>query len=101
MPSLQQLNALLAKEPQDVFLNFARAMELAKLGRVEESLAQFDRVVILNADYSAAHFHKGRTLLAAGRLADAKAALAAGIATAQRVGDLHARDEMNDLLASI
>ncbi len=101
MPSLDQLQKLLANEPQDVFLNFGVAIELARLGRVDESVAQFDRVIGFDANYCPAYFQKGRTFLAAGRFDEAKAALRAGMDAAERAGDAHAKGEMGDLLDSI
>lgn len=101
MPRLEQIDAMLARTPDDVFLNFARAMELAKLGRLDESLPQFDRVLQLDPAYCAALFQKGRALLHAGRLDEARAALRAGIETAQRHGNAHAAMEMTELLDSI
>ena len=101
MPSLQQIDSLLAGEPNDLFLNFARAMELMRLGRVDDSAAQFDRVITLNSEYCPAYFQKGRAFAGAGRIAEAKAALQAGIETARRTGDDHAAGEMGDLLESL
>jgi tetratricopeptide (TPR) repeat protein len=100
MPRLEQLDAMLRKEPQDLFLQFARAMELAKLGRTDESLAQFDRVIATDPNYCTAYFQKGRALLAAGRVDEARSALREGIRTAESIGDHHARDEMTGLLES-
>lgn len=101
MSRLEQLEQMLAREPDDVFLNFALAMELAKAGRHDESLARFDRVLALNADYVAAHFHKAKTLLLLGDDAGARAELGRGIDRAGSCGDLHAKGEMEELLASL
>ena len=96
-----KLEQLLEKSPQDVFLNFGLAMELANEGRTDEALALFDRVLRLDPSYLTAHFQKGSTLIAAGRVPDSRAALAAGIAAAQTSGDLHAASEMQALLDTI
>ena len=101
MPRLDQLEAFLAERPDDVFLNYARAMELSKLGRTDDAAAQFDRVIALDGKYCPAYFQKGRTLLAAGRAGDARAALQQGIEVAHSSGDAHAAGEMSELLASI
>lgn len=101
MPSLESIQKLLTKEPNDVFLNFGLAVELGRQGRVEDSAVQFDRVLSLDGNYCPAFFQKGRMYLAAGRLDDAKAALRAGIETARRIGEDHAAGEMSDLLDSI
>jgi tetratricopeptide (TPR) repeat protein len=96
-----KLEQMLEKSPQDAFLNFGLAMELAKEGRTDEAVAQFDRALQLDPLYLTAHFQKGSALIAAGRVPDARAALAAGIAAAQASGDLHAASEMRALLDTL
>jgi len=41
MPSMEQLEKLLAADPDDVFLNFGLAMALAKAKRFEETSRAF------------------------------------------------------------
>lgn len=93
-----KLESLLATSPDDVFLNFGLAMELAKEGLTDPAVAQFDRVIGLDAAYIPAHFQKGATLLSAQRRTEAEAALQRGIETALAHGDPHAADEMRALL---
>jgi predicted Zn-dependent protease len=101
MPSIEQITNLLAKEPDDAFLNFALAMELARSGRAAESIAQFDRVIALDPNYTAAYFQKARTLIASGQIEPAKSVLRLGIERAQAIGNAHAAGEMGELLASL
>lgn len=101
MPREKQLRAMLAKEPDDVFLNFSLAMELAKTERTDECLARFNRVIELDSDYVAAYFHKGKTLLKLHRQDEAKAVLQAGAAKAAQLGDRHAKDQMEQLLTAM
>ena len=101
MSRLEQLEALLTKEPDDAFLNFGVAMELAKAERYPESLARFDQVVKLDPHYVAAHFHMGKTLISMGDMDAAKQALRVGIETASSCGEQHAQGEMEELLASL
>jgi len=96
-----KLEHMLEKSPQDVFLNFGLAIELGKEGRTDEALARFDRVLRLDPSYLTAYFQKGSTLIAAGRVPDARAALTAGIAAAQTSGDLHAASKMQALLDTV
>ncbi len=98
MPSREQVERLLANEPDDVFLNFALAMELAKDEDKGPALARFSRVMELDAGYTAAYYQKGRLLLSLSRADEARQVLSAGVQAAQRVGDPHAASEMNDLL---
>ena len=101
MGRLEQLEALLAKEPDDAFLNFGLAMELAKAGRFDESLVRFDRVVQFDPNYVAAIFHKGKTLLSMGEEDRAKATLRDGIERAKACGEMHAAGEMQELLDTL
>jgi thioredoxin-like negative regulator of GroEL len=100
MPSIEQIQQLLAREPGDSFLNFALAMEYVKLQRTDEAVAQFDRVLALNPDYTTAYFQKARSQLAAQRPDAAADSLRAGIARAEALGDHHAAGEMGELLES-
>ena len=101
MSRLEKLESLLKKEPDDSFLNFGIAMELAKAGRFEESIAQFDRTIELNPNYIAAYFQKGRTLISMGSEDRAKEALQLGIRQANLCGEAHAAGEMQELLATL
>ena len=101
MPDLAQLQALLEQEPDNCFLNFGLAMELARLDRHAEALAAFERVIKLDPDYTVAYMQQGRLLLELGRREDARQALTAGIASARRGGDAHAEAEMSKLLTAL
>jgi tetratricopeptide (TPR) repeat protein len=96
-----KLEQMLEKSPQDTFLNFGLAMELAKEGLTEDALAQFDRVLQIDPSYLTAYFQKGNALIASGRVPEASAALAAGIAAANASGDLHTASEMRALLDTL
>jgi thioredoxin-like negative regulator of GroEL len=98
MPSREQLEKLLAADPEDVFLNFALAMELVKADDSEAALEQFARVTELDPDYNTAYFQRGRLLLSLGRVGDAREVLKAGVAAAERTGDRHAASQMGELL---
>lgn len=101
MGRLEQLETLLAKEPDDAFLNFGMAIELAKAQRFDESLARFDRVTAVDPNYVAAFHHKAKTLITMGDIDAAKAVLEKGIAQAGDCGEMHAKGEMEELLNSL
>ena len=101
MTRREKLEQLLEKSPQDTFLNFGLAMELAKEGMTEEALAQFDRVLEVDPSYLTAYFQKGNTLINAGRVPDARTALSAGIAAARSLGDSHTESEMQAMLDTL
>ena len=101
MDRLKQLEEMLAQEPDDAFTRYALALEFRKLGRIDESLDQFEQVIGQHADYVPAYFMIGQLLADEGRTEDAKQRLREGIAMAQRAGDSHAQGEMQDFLDSL
>ena len=101
MPTINELEAILQKEPDDVFLNFGLSMALAAAGRPQEALERFERTLALDPDYVPAHFQKGRLLADVGRTEDAREALEHGIEVARKVGDEHAKGEMGEFLVML
>ena len=101
MSKLDQLEKLLVKEPDDAFLNFGMAIELAKAQRYPESLARFDRVTAVDPNYVAAYHHKAKTLITMGNIEAAKAVLEKGMDQAGSCGEMHAKGEMEELLNSL
>jgi predicted Zn-dependent protease len=98
---LEKLEALLAQDPGNALLGYGLAQELAGLGRLEEAVTQYHRLIAVNPDYCAAYFHGARTLEQLGRRDDARALYRAGIETAGRVGDAHAASEMQAALMEL
>lgn len=101
MPSAEQIQALLADEPDDVFLNYALGKAYVEAGRIDDGLAQFRRTLELEPDHVAGCFQMAQTLAAAGRTDEARDAVARGIAAAKRTGDAHAEMEMTGFLESL
>ena len=101
MPTIEQLEELLGKEPDDIFLNFGIAMALSKDGQVEAALGRFRRTIELDADYVAAYFHQGRLLADNGDAGAARAVLLEGAEAAVRAGEARARQEIEDLLSTL
>lgn len=101
MSRLEQIQTMLEKEPADVFLNFALAMEHVKAGRLEDAVTQFRQVATFDPNYTAAYFQQANALINLGRLDEAGATLRQGIAIAERLGDHHAAGEMGEVLATL
>lgn len=99
MSRLDQLGKMLAGDPEDPFLNFALAMEYAKAGRHDESLAQFDRVIELDRKYVPAYFQKANLLVSANRKPEARDVFTQALAVAEQTGDKHAAAEIREALA--
>jgi predicted Zn-dependent protease len=101
MPRLEQLLELLKADPNDSFVRYGVAMELAKAGRLEESLAEFRELLKRDPDYVAGYFMAGRTCEQNADNEAAKNFYRDGIATANRVGDTHAAGEISAALFAI
>ena len=101
MSRREKLEKMLEQQPDDPFLHYGLAMEHVKEGDLVAALGRFDRTLRMDADYVAAYFHKGNTLVGAGRIDEARATLQAGIEAARRKNDTHAEGEMQGLLDSL
>ncbi|HVB98348.1 MAG TPA: tetratricopeptide repeat protein [Candidatus Dormibacteraeota bacterium] len=97
----QKLEAFLASHPDDAFGRYGLAMECAREGDTEAALENFRRLLESHPDYVAGYFQYGQLLAKLGRSEPARQTLAAGIATAQRLGDTHAAAEMQAALDSL
>ena len=60
LPSIPQLEKLLALDPADAFVLYALAMEHAKLAEKDRAFAYFDRCIAADPAYCYAYFHKAR-----------------------------------------
>jgi predicted Zn-dependent protease len=97
MPSIAQLEKLLATDPHDAFVLYGLAQEYAKAGQTQMAVTFYDRCVQADPAYCYAYYHKARALAAAGDTASASATLAAGIAAARQHKDSHALGELSAL----
>lgn len=95
---LTALQEILQLKPDDSFARYGLAMEYSSRGEVESALAEFDRLLAQNPDYTAAYFMAAQTLARAGRTDEAGQRLRQGIAAAVRAGNSHAEAEMQEML---
>jgi hypothetical protein len=92
---------MLADEPNDPFLRYGLAAELAKEGDHDGSL-EILRGLMADADaYVPAFFMAGQHLARLQRVEEARAVLLAGIDEARRQGDAHAAGEMSEFLSGL
>lgn len=98
---LATLAKMLQADPRDVFLNYSLGMEYASGGRHEEAAAQFRKCIELDRGYLPAYVEAGKSLRAAGKLADARAIFLDGLSLASAKGDHHIRDHIQQQLEGI
>jgi predicted Zn-dependent protease len=101
MSRREQIEAMLAEDPGDVFLRYSLAMELDKAGDHEASLARFADLTHDDPPYVPAYFMEGQQLARLGRMDEARAVLRDGIEAARAQGNAHAAGEMSEFLASL
>jgi len=95
------LELFVAAKPSDAFARYGLALECANTGDDEAAVGHFRALLEANAEYVAGYFQFGQLLGRLGRLDEARRLLSDGITVAQRIGDLHARDEMQAALSSL
>lgn len=95
---LEMLKQFVSANPNDPFARYGLAMEYANAGQTETALTEFKRLIEINPDYTAAYQMAGQTLLKSGRAEEARAMLEAGVQSAGRSGNSHARSEMQGML---
>jgi len=94
----QQIEEMLAQDPDDAELHYMLAMEHAGRGDDEGAVLCFRRLFAVAPDHVAAYHQAGRSLHRLGRSDEAGDVLRQGIAVAHKKNDEHAAGEMAELL---
>ncbi len=97
----EMLEEFVAAKPNDAFARYGLAMDCANAGDAGDADKHFQALLGTHPEYVAAYFQYGQFLARIGRTQEARAMLTAGIATARRTGDDHARSEMETALADL
>jgi predicted Zn-dependent protease len=97
----QLLEEFVAGKPNDAFARYGLAMECANSGDAAAADENFRALLGAHPEYVAGYFQFGQFLAKSGRADEARTTLTAGIATALRTGDDHARSEMEAALAEL
>jgi tetratricopeptide (TPR) repeat protein len=85
----------------DSFALYGLGMEYRKEGRVDDAIATFSRLKEKDPSYLPLYLMAGQTLIDAGRSAEARSWLEAGIEVATRQGDGKALGELESALVSL
>lgn len=98
---LEVIERTLQAGSKDPFVWYARAMELRSLGRLEDAAQAFTEVAEKFPDYVPTYLMAAQVTRALGRVGEARTWCARGAEVAQRVGDQHARGELEAEAASL
>ncbi len=94
----QQLEEMLAEDPNDAFLRYALAMEHAGAGDDATAVRCLRELLAVDPTYVPAYLQAGQMLIRLGRTDEARATFRDGMAAAQKQGDAHAFGEMEGML---
>jgi Tfp pilus assembly protein PilF len=97
----EQIQDMLAANPNDAELRYFLAMEQLGAGETDTALKEFQELTALDPDYVPAYQQLGQLLTRLEREDEAKHAYRAGIAAARKKGNQHAAEEMAAFLDSL
>ena len=92
------LKEILALDPKNSFARYGIAVELANRGEIDAAIAEFDKLLSIDPDYTAGYFMAAQTLARHGRNSEAILRLKSGISCAARTDNRHALSEMQSML---
>ena len=95
---LRMLEKMIAGGSRDPFVRYARALELRGLGELDQALSALSEVRDLHPEYVPTFLMAGQIAIDLAKNAAARDWLQAGVALAARVGDEHARSELQSAL---
>lgn len=95
------IEEMLVKNPQDIFLNYALAMEFKSAKDVDKALSQLDKVIALDKAYIAAYFQKGELLMQIGQSKSALVFLQKGKELALQSNDTRTAGEFSELILAL
>ena len=97
----EQIQDMLANDPNDAELRYFLAMEHQSSGEEEDALKCFQDLMALAPDYVPTYVQAGQLLNRLQREDEARQVYRNGIAAAHKKGDRHAAEEMEAFLDGI
>jgi hypothetical protein len=97
----EQIEAMLADDPNDPELRYMLAMEHVSAGDDSAAVVCFRDLIAQTATYFPAYHMGGRALQRLGKISEARSLLQEGIPLAMRQGNTHAAGEMQELLDNL
>ena len=94
MDRIAQIQAFLAENPQDAFLQHALALEYIKQQRDEDARVLFEEILTRQPDYIGSYYHLAKLLERMNETQTAIAWYEKGMAEAKKAGDQHALSEL-------
>lgn len=91
---IEFLEQALKTSPENTFMRYALAMEIANSERPEAAWEHFDYLLQRHPDYAATYLQAGMYLIKRGKSQEAQGVFKKGIEVTRRQGNLHALSEL-------
>jgi len=91
----------LKEHPDDSFIKFALALELIKVGKLNQAVILFESIVKDDPDYIGVYYHLGEQYALQGENKKALETYKAGIEAAGKLNDTHAESELSTALLTL
>ena len=95
---IEQFKEVVDLFPDDAVARFGLATAYLEAGEAADAVREFQAVVEMKRDYTAAYRGLGRSLEKVGRIEEAKEVYRRGISVGQQTGDLQTKKEMEVFL---
>lgn len=94
MQRIALLKKYMEQTPDDPFLNHALALEYVKKGETDKAIVLFEKLLEKDPEYIGSYYHLGKALEGKGATKKAAAVYEKGLEVAGKLGDNHARSEL-------
>jgi tetratricopeptide (TPR) repeat protein len=95
---IELINAMLVKEPNDDFLNYALALEYIKENNFNKAIEIFTRLILASPQYLASYYQLGKLHESAGEKETAVSIYTKGIEIARQQKNTKTLSELNEAL---
>lgn len=95
---LDILQKSLEENPHDAFTRYLVALELSKLKRHAEAIAQFEKMIAEHPNYVPTYYQFAQLYVNIGRVEEATRIYKLGLSAARKVGDFHTANEIQAAL---
>ncbi len=97
----EQIEAMLADDPNDPFLRYGLAMEYVSEGNLAQAASCFLELLEVAPDYVPGYLQAGQAFVRLGQRNHARTIWTRGVQAARNKGDQHAAEEMQGFLAGL
>lgn len=98
---VEMLEETLTSSPDNTFVRYALALELAGAGKPEVAWEHFSYLLSRHAGYAPTYYQAGRFLASQGRFDEAREVLTKGLDVTRSQGNLHALSELERALGDL